>query len=358
MRFNPAVLRLSAFALLLTPHVLVALPFVRRDAAARVPSLSGAQTIMGSGTYPRANFLQDGSIIGTYTAFEDGDSIITLTHSTDGGSTWSTIGEAARGETATHDIDNPYVLQLPTGRVLVAFRNHDKDASGAYTTFRITICSSDDSGVTWSFLSTPASDPGPVTGNWEPFLRLAADGTLQLYYSRENNANDQDSLMRTSTDGGSTWSTSQIISGADLTSSRDGMLGVATVSGSTILAVFETETNGGQFTIGSVLSNDDGATWGTRRSVYVPAPGARANAPQLVNVGGTLVVSFQTDEDTPGGDFAGKVLTSDDGGGSWGKKLTFSAESSMWPGLIELDDSTLIGMADHGGAKAQKITLG
>ena len=358
MAINRMLPWLSAIVLLLTAQLLTALPIQRR--AGLVPSLSGAPAVMGSGTYPRANFLSDGSIIGAYTAFEGGQNIITIAHSTDGGVTWTQIGVADSGDSNTHDIDNPYILQLPTGRVLVAFRNHDREsASGPYTFFRITVCASDDNGATWSFLSQPASDPGSVNGNWEPFLRNAEDGSLQLYYSRENSGADQDSLMRTSTDGGATWSDATTISGEGLTETRDGMVGVATVSGSNLIAVFETETNGGQFTIGAVTSSDDGNTWGNRETIYTPT-GGNANAPQVVNVGGTLVVSLQTNEDTPTDldTTDAKVITSGDGGATWGNKVTFSPAISHWPGLLDIDGGSLLGLADDAGAKAQKITLG
>lgn len=116
-----------------------------------------------------------------------------------------------------------YVLQLPSGRVLCTFRNHSKDPiTGAYLFFRITVAYSDNLGKTWTYLSTPSSDPGPVNGNWEPFLRNAQNGSLQLYYSRENSAADQDTLERFSTDGGQTWTEPQTISGDGITS-RDGM---------------------------------------------------------------------------------------------------------------------------------------
>ncbi|KAF2228901.1 glycoside hydrolase family 93 protein [Viridothelium virens] len=350
---------LLGVALILMGHMLAASPLQRR--AGVVPSLSGGPAIMGAGTYPRANFLQDGSIIGAFTAFPDGNNAIVVVHSTDGGVTWNQIGTVATGDSATHDIDNPYVLQLPSGRVLAAFRNHDRTAPTTYTFFRITVCYSDDGGATWTYLSTPASDPGPTNGNWEPFLRSAQDGSLQIYYSRENSAADQDSLMRTSTDGGMTWSDATTISGGELTSTRDGMLGVTTVSGSNLIAVFETETNGGQFTIGSVTSPDDGNTWGNRQTVYTPtSANANANAPQVINVGGTLVASFQTNEDEPGNDDGtdAKVLTSGDGGATWGNKLTFSNIESHWPGLLDIDGGSLLGLADDGGAKAQKITIG
>ena len=321
-----------------------------------VPKLDGPQNVMGDGTYPRANYLKDGSVIGTYTAFNGGDSIITITRSTDAGTTWTTIGEAARGPTATTDIDNPFIIQLSSGRILVAFRNHDRQ-NGQYTYFRITICASDDNGHTWKYLSTVAQDPGPVNGNWEPFMRIAGDGSLQIYYSRENSAIDQDSLMRTSTDGGATWSSAAIISGAELSNARDGMVDVASTGGSNLIAVFETETTG-LFHIGSVTSSDDGKTWGNREAVYTPSgTNTNANAPQVANVGGTLVVSFQTDEDSVGAP-SGKVVTSGDGGITWGNKLTFSDAVSHWPSLLTLDGNSVLGLADHNGAKAQRIVLG
>uniref|UniRef100_A0A093UZ17 Sialidase-1 n=1 Tax=Talaromyces marneffei PM1 TaxID=1077442 RepID=A0A093UZ17_TALMA len=347
--------RLTAAALcLIAIPITIAAPVDKRTGV--VPSLSGPEEVVGSGTYPRANYLSDGSIISAYTAFANGDSIVTIARSTDKGVSWNEIGTVARGPTAITDIDNPYIYQLPSGRVLVTFRNHDR-SNGVYTFFRITICYSDDNGANWAYLSTPASDPGPTHGNWEPFLRMAEDGTtLQLYYSRENSGADQDSLMRTSTNGGITWTSATVISGADSNNARDGMLGVTRVSGSNLIAVFESETNGGKFSIHSITSSDDGATWGNRQTVYAPA-GSNAQAPQVIKVGGTLVASFQTDEDGGSGE-AIKILTSGNGGVTWGNKLTTFPAASNWAGLLALNDGvSFLSLADHAGAKSQKITL-
>ena len=351
-----------------TSSILTALAFphqIRSKDAGVVPTLAGGQSPIGAGTYPRANFLADGSIISARTAFANGDSIITLARSTDGGATWSDIGTAAQGPTATTDIDNPYVLQLPSGRVLVAYRNHVRQDATTYSSFAISISYSDDNGATWKYLADPASDPGPVNGNWEPFLRNAADGSLQIYYSRENSADDQDNLMRTSTDGGATWSAATTVSGAESDDQRDGMVGVTAVDGSNLIAVFETKANG-LFTINTVTSADDGATWGNRHSVYTPTgTDNNAGSPQVANVGGTLVASFATDEDTSMHDWSPspqgadcKVVTSGDGGATWGNKLTISPVQSVWPGLLTLDDSNVLSLADHNGAATQKITLG
>lgn len=348
------IARLTAAALCLIAIPTLAAPVEKRTGV--VPTLSGAEVTVQAGTYPRANYLADGSIISAFTAFANGNSIITIARSTDEGDSWTEIGTVAQGPTATTDIDNPYPFQLPSGRILVAFRNHDR-SNGVYTFFRITICYSDDNGATWAYLSTPASDPGSVHGNWEPFLRLAEDGkTLQLYYSRENSAADQDSLMRTSTDGGATWTSATVISGADTDNTRDGMLGVTRVSGNNLIAVFESETNGGKFSVYYITSSDDGATWSNRKPVYAPS-GFNAQAPQVTNVGGTLVASFQTDEDGGSGE-AIKVLTSGDGGASWGNKLTTFPAPSDWAGLLALHDNvSFLSLADHSGVKVQKVTL-
>ena len=54
---------------------------------AGIATLVGTPVVFGAGTYPRANRLSDGSIIGTYTAFNGGYNIIEVVRSTDGGQT-------------------------------------------------------------------------------------------------------------------------------------------------------------------------------------------------------------------------------------------------------------------------------
>ena len=79
--------------------------------------------------------------------------------------------------------------------------------------------------------------------------------------------------MRSSTDGGATWSDATTVAGGT-TIGRDGMPGCTSFLGTPtkILCVFETtEGSGSLFTVKSVVSNDDGTTWGERSQVYVPA---------------------------------------------------------------------------------------
>lgn len=143
------------------------------------------------------------------------------------------------------------------------------------------------------------------------------------------------------------------------------MTGVTTVSGSTLVAVFETESTG-LFTIASITSTDDGKTWSGRRAVYTPtSPYASAGAPQIITVGGTLVVSFQTNEDSalegPAGNYldgsVAKVITSGDGGRGWGDKIAVGGVVSVWPGMVVLDAGTFLVLFDEGGAKGQSVGL-
>ncbi len=144
-----------------------------------------------------------------------------------------------------------------------------------------------------------------------------------------------------------------------------------------LMCVFETTEgrSGGTFSVKSVVSTDEGATWGQRSPVYAPSA-ANANgqsfrsasirlipltthslaagAPQLVaTTDNNLVVSFMTDEDSsthnwPNQNVAFKIVT---GGpvatGSWGHKTTVTAPQSAWPGLLANPDGSVFACAGH-----------
>ncbi|KAH8895854.1 neuraminidase, partial [Thozetella sp. PMI_491] len=278
--------------------------------------------LIGSGTYPRATKLSDGSVLSCYTAFQDGNTLLKIAKSVNGGWDWTQVGTVAIAPTNTRDQDNCYIHQLPGGRILAAFRNHDRvSVKGAYTYYRITICYSDTGGATWNFLTQAATSATPGLGVWEPFMMDALDGSIMLYFSRETNTDgsDQDSILIRSYDGGSTWSAEQTITGAGMTA-RDGMLGVVRTGGSNLLAVFESLRPDTGIT--SVTSSDDGKTWGNRRTVYKSSvAGVQHSAPQVAIVNGKLVASFQINEDNLSRVDV-KVVTSTNGGASWGEKTT------------------------------------
>ena len=334
-------------------------------ALAQAPVKSGDAVVFGkSGTYPRAVHLADGSLLGAYTRSDGGNSTITTVRSTDNGASWEPLGAVATQVTATHDLDNPYVHQMPNGDILAAFRNHDlgNGRGNPPTYHRITVCTSDDKGKTWKYLSTPMEMPaGP--GVWEPFMQTGLDDGIQLYYSKETTDGGQDSIVRTSYDNGLSWTGEQVFTGQG-TNARDGMLGVAPVAdrSATKVAIFESgdiNVSPTHFTVWAVKTTDDGKTWGSKRYPVFTPSGSQAGAPQIVRVGSRLVASFGTNEEGgawPQGALA--VMVSVDEGESWKDKTTVHANPAMWSGMIALDDESFLALYESEGTSyAQKMVF-
>ncbi|KAJ7153116.1 glycoside hydrolase family 93 protein, partial [Mycena crocata] len=321
----------------------------------------------GGGTYPRLTNLADGSVLAATTTTSGSTHILTVSRSTDGARTFSAWGVVSTG---VGDLDNLYLVQLPNADIVATFRNHDKDSAGEYTHFRITASISHDNGKTWAFLSqVDERTRNGINGLWEPAMRISANGALQVYYAAENNANDQDILMRSSTNNGLNWSATTTVAGGS-TTGRDGMpecTELTTSAGVRLLCVFETtEGTAPRFTIKSVQSSDDGNTFGDRRQVFVPGGSANnAGAPSITTTSaGTLVVSFMTDEDTSAQDWpngaAMKILTSASTNPAvWGQKTTVFGASAFWPSVYRRVDgsATVVACADNGGAKCHEVSL-
>lgn len=199
----------------------------------RETSQDAVASIDPTGIYIRAAHLQDGSLIVGYAAPVGHNDTMQSARSTDGATSWTKMGTMDSGVNTTYDLGNANVLQLSSGRILYAYRNHEKttDPNNSknvkYTQYRITMDYSDDGGKSWHYLSQVTERPAAgYNGLWEPFVRLAADGTLQVYYSEENNQTDQDSHMMHSPDNGTTWIGPVHVSGESV-HARDGMTGVA-----------------------------------------------------------------------------------------------------------------------------------
>ncbi|KAE9367630.1 glycoside hydrolase family 93 protein [Stipitochalara longipes BDJ] len=307
----------------------------------------------GMQTYPRAIKLRSGVLLAASTIFTPEHSI-SLSISMDSGNSWAPYSTVVKTPSQDIQLNNAFLLELPSGRLLCAFRAHTQalSAIGAeekpggqnegYLYYRLMIYYSDDAGETWQHLSTPAQEPGPSHGNWEPFLRLSNSGVLQFYYSRELGGRDQDNLMRVSHDEGLSWSDAQVISGPDL-ESRDGMLGLQEITPGSghLVAVFE-----------SVEEKGDGPFFEERN----------AGAPQIALVGKTLVVSFMTDEDKLEGMWHRnayvKIITSADKGATWGNKLLVAEKPAAWAGLLALNETSFLVLCDHENrSEAQQVAL-
>ncbi|KAL2157260.1 hypothetical protein VTH06DRAFT_6300 [Thermothelomyces fergusii] len=314
------------------------------------------------GTYPRLCRLADGSILAGFTRFlPGGQRALTVVRSTDGARTFRPHGEVTR---SSGDCDNLFLLEVPPGpgapTVLAAFRNHDLGGDGVHTYFRITVCRSADGGRTWSYLSQAAEKPAPL-GLWEPFLRVAGGGgggEVQLFFSQELAADDQDTMVVRSADGGATWSARRRVTGAG-EALRDGMVGLAEAEyeygccggrRSALVLVMET-TRGGTFSVEAAVSLDDGDTFGSRHVVYRARDGRNAGAPQIAAFAdGSAAVVFMTDEDGEGpstwprGATIKAVLGTFRPGGTlqWSAPQVVCDAASCWPGIVRIADDAAL----------------
>jgi hypothetical protein len=304
------------------------------------------------GTYPRLCRLADGSILAGFTAFEPdrGQRILSIARSTDDARTFHPHGEVTRSR---GDCDNLFLLQLPGGPILAAFRNHDIDDAGNPTYFRITVCRSTDGGRTWSFLSQAFEKPVPF-GLWEPFLRLARDGAeVQLYFSQEMDADDQDTMVVRSMDGGRTWSEPLRVTGGG-ERFRDGMVGLAETECApgvrALVMVLETTRKVG-YSIEALVSFDQGGTFELRQVVYEPAEGRNAGAPQIAALDdGSVAIVFMTDEDGEGEATwprGAKIKAmygslQEDGKLALSKPAIVAGSASSWPGVMSLSSNSAL----------------
>jgi hypothetical protein len=105
------------------------------------PSNPGAPVPMSpdaNGGYTRVGFMNDNSLIAGYAATADSpngtETVLRVARSTDGAKSWQPLGEVFRGLTAQYDMNNAFPMQLPSGRVLYAYRNHDRTGADLHYT--------------------------------------------------------------------------------------------------------------------------------------------------------------------------------------------------------------------------------
>jgi photosystem II stability/assembly factor-like uncharacterized protein len=93
--------------------------------------------------------------------------------------------------------------------------------------------------------------------------------------------------------------------------------------------------------------------WYYRHRLLTGKTERNAGAPAIALVGKTLVVSFMTDEERLEGMWHRnayvKILTSDDGGATWGNKLIIADMPAAWAGLLVLNDTNFLVLCEHNG---------
>jgi hypothetical protein len=260
------------------------------------------QPTSGGAFYPRLVKLSNGNILCAFDTNEDGTGFasIKVVKSTDGGTTWGskvTIASATDRNCAT-----PMLYQFSSGEIWCGYRTSYLSGTVWYTEIRIK--SSTDGGTTWSDItnSTVASETSANSrygGVWEPHIGIASGQIVVMY------CNDGDSIT---TDGsyqhillktrnGTSWSAQTVVSNP--TNSRDGMPVWCQMADGRYIAVFEsTDITPSAFGIKYKISSD-GLNWVNEpRQVLYTAPSYKVcNAPFVTLLSdGRLMASFQTDE--------------------------------------------------------------
>ena len=316
-------------------------------------------------SYPRVVRLSDGRLLATFAHSAQGTRVIGCVTSKDGGQTWGNYRKILELPRPV-DLDNAFPLQLPDGTILVAYRHHN---AGVY---RLEVHASSDGGEHWAMRGTIATGH---EGIWEPFLLLLPGGVIQAYYASEEGCKpDQRIEMRSSSDGGKTWTSPVTV--AEKKGSRDGMPGVARLNAKELLCVFEAQdVPPFRFVIRGVRSADNGRTWSTARElIYAPQNATKnrwaAGAPSIVRVADKgLLVSFQSDERVtylagdrqhdpamPGYDYVrhshfAYVASSDDGK-TWSRPdhlLGSPEQPACWDALYGLKDATILALSNYRG---------
>jgi hypothetical protein len=262
------------------------------------------------------------------------------------------IASAPAAADGSVDLGNGFLLQLPNGTILCAYRHHD--GAGAARTFRLQLAASHDLGASWALAATITS--GPV-GVWEPFLfRAAADGpqAVRVFYSAElTNGGEQDIVAQASADGGASWAAP--FGRLHTPFSRNGMPGVAELPDASLLLVCEGfwgAAGWGHFTVNSARSFDGGRSWQQRSVVHAPPAGANAGSPQVALCGGAAPAAcavFMSSEGGggggapwPGGAHAAALCAPLDGGAAavpWARAgapraVAAATATIFWPSLL------------------------
>jgi hypothetical protein len=117
-----------------------------------------------------------------------------LYKSFDGGYTWKKISIIDPPDWLTEDefLDEPHVIELPSGRLVGAFR-----IEGHTPSFTIGIAFSDDGGITWSDVVSTGVSGSP------PHLMLHSSGALICSFGRREPPYSERAMV--SYDGGKSW---------------------------------------------------------------------------------------------------------------------------------------------------------
>lgn len=149
----------------------------------------GTLIYLGNKMYPDGVKLQS----------DDENDRVAFCHSKDGGYTWEEVHVFKKPEWMNDKsaLCEPYVIELPSGRLFGTFRVENSDCHRDYATFSIASTYSDDGGKTWSDIVHLGVNGAP------PHLCQHSSGALIMAFGRRSEVFGEYAWI--SYDGGETW---------------------------------------------------------------------------------------------------------------------------------------------------------
>ncbi|MCP3805039.1 glycoside hydrolase [Allokutzneria sp. A3M-2-11 16] len=280
----------------------------------------------GTGLYPRAIRLSNGTIVASVVDFDARGGVGVIYHSTDNGANFRQVGAihdqaASGGLCCTSLFELPHQIgTMPAGTLLWAASIGQNAPNRRMT---ISLWRSPDRGVSWSYLSVcrVAHNTG---GLWEPELSVNAAGELVCHYSDETRQPQFSQLLvETYSRDGIHWGTIYNTVASRTPGHRPGMPVVRRLNNGTWYMSYEICGTGNQFDCAAYYrTSRDGGNWGdpallgtmvrSRTNQYF------THAPTIAAVGGRLVMVGQQLREANGAISGGSgrtVMVNDQGGG-------------------------------------------
>ena len=273
--------------------------------------------------YPRIIELQHGpqagTLLATFESWTKTAPVFPVFQSMDGGKSFTKLSELTDPDKVGMSW-MPQMFELPVdmgtlkkGTILFAgcsVRDNSK--------FTLKLFQSGDGGKTWSYLSRIDEAEGKENGVYEPFFYISDSGKLVCLYcdETESSKHSQKIVMKTSTDGGQTWSAKSDVVAVTSKNMRPGMPVVTKMGNGQYIMVYEM-VNKNNAHSGNPIHyrlSDDGERWGTVSDMgtkIVSADGVTpGSSPYCVwtpagSPNGTLYVSaaFQSPASSKGSDY-------------------------------------------------------
>ena len=231
--------------------------------------------------------------------------------SEDDGLTWGPIQVLFYGVDQTKTLANVDIIQLESGRILIAYRSNDKAASGGYSSIRIH--ASDDNCKTFyphsivcEMQQTGLKD-GVSWGVWEPDFCIV-NGKLMCFFAIGQTVTARPTIPSTDIyewdEVAQKWKKAAYTSDDTGKTVRNGMPIVDSLKNGGYLMSVETKrfkNIRGSSLLPFLLYSADGSHWKGLCCAFLPNNSAWGGAPYWVELpDGRIVVAFQTEVDING----------------------------------------------------------